>query len=204
VGTDAEFRDIMRPVYNVAPPDTAPPRDVKPEQYGIYTKPYWDAQDFLSEDGGNGYYQERSRFFGGTLSARAISEALRFARSLPGETNKTCEFKFFQTGGKVNSRPPAATAFVHRTSDWLFDVEVNWEATDPPKDRDANLKWQTDFYHAMGPHMTGQSFQNFPDPSLGEDWHAAYYGRNYQALRRVKTVTDRHGRFRFAQGIAPL
>jgi hypothetical protein len=204
VGTDAALRDLLRPVTTIAAWDASPPPGVRPAQYGIYTKPYWDGQDFLSESGGSGYYQERSRFFGGTLSARAITEAFRFARALPGETAKTCEFKFFQTGGKVNARTPRATAFVHRNSDWLFDVEVNWNAADPPKDREANLRWQTEFYLAMAPYMTGQSFQNFPDPSLGTAWQTAYYGGNYDALREVKTLTDRHARFRFAQGIPPL
>jgi FAD/FMN-containing dehydrogenase len=45
-------------------------------------------------------------------------------------------------------------------------------------------------------------FQNFADPDL-EHWAAAYYGRNYQRLTRVKATYDPANLFRFQQSLPP-
>ncbi|WP_425506671.1 BBE domain-containing protein [Streptomyces rectiverticillatus] len=57
-------------------------------------------------------------------------------------------------------------------------------------------------FHAVDPHSNGETYQNFIDPSL-RDWRHAYYAENYARLSSVKAEYDRHGAFRFPQGIDP-
>ncbi len=199
MGPRQALMDILGPIFKVAHPDPVRSEDKK---HGIREMGYWDAQtDFLSEAGGAALYQEKSRFYGGKLAETAIGTALAFARALPGNSKKPSEFKFFQTGGKMNKRAPTDTAFVHRSSDWLFDVEVNWDATDVWRDVEANLAWQAAFHEAMGDYMSDCCYQNFPDPTLGRNWAQAYYGENLDRLKAIKKDFDGSGLFTFEQGI---
>jgi FAD/FMN-containing dehydrogenase len=199
MGPRAALDDILAPIFKVARPDRVAPGDRK---RGIHEMPYWDAQtDFLSEAGGPALYQEKSRFYGGKLAETAIEQALGFARALPGNSRKPSEFKFFQTGGKMNKPAATDTAFVHRSSDWLFDVEVNWESGDVWREVEANLDWQAAFYEAMGQYMPDRCYQNFPDPTLGRNWAQAYYGENLDRLKAVKKAFDGGGLFEFDQSI---
>jgi Berberine and berberine like len=43
-------------------------------------------------------------------------------------------------------------------------------------------------------------YPNFPDPDL-TDWAPAYYGTNYDRLRRVKAAYDPRGFFHFHQSL---
>ena len=56
---------------------------------------------------------------------------LRFPSCAPGQAllNRPV-LVFFQTGAQVNAVAPAATAFVHRDSDWLIAIALNWGAHD--------------------------------------------------------------------------
>jgi hypothetical protein len=52
----------------------------------------------------------------------------------------------------------------------------------------------------MHPWGSGGVYPNFPDPDL-QDWAHAYYGTNYDRLRRVKAAYDPDGFFRFHQSL---
>ena len=199
-GPAAELAAILAPVYAIARPD---PKGKPDQPHGVHTMSYWKGQAFLEEEGPPAYYQERSRFFGGDMSDVAVKAAFAFARRLPAPLDG-CDFKLFQTGGNVNALRAEDTAFVHRSSDWLFDVEANWTDKTPQPEVDNVLAWQTAFHDAMGQFLPNQSYQNFADPSLGPtDWQAAYYGMNYPKLQAVKKDLDRDSLFQFAQGIQP-
>jgi FAD/FMN-containing dehydrogenase len=192
VGSPADLANILAPVYNVSPPTTSDIEELS----------YWSAQTgFLAEPGTPGYYQERSRFFIDPIAADAIATIFKFTRQWPG-TSAGAHFVLFQTGDQVNAMAPDATAFVHRSSDWLTTLNLGWGTTDDAATVHRNRAWQNEFFDAMRAFSLPESYQNFSDPSL-IDWQQAYYGSNLARLRQVKAEFDPHRVFHFHQGISP-
>jgi FAD/FMN-containing dehydrogenase len=103
-------------------------------------------------------------------------------------------------GGAINRVPPAATAFVHRSS--LFTAQ--YFVTLPPGASHAvvsrNQKWLDGLWNALRPDASGFAYQNYIDPAL-PDWQHAYYGRNLARLTKVKQAYDPENLFHFAQSI---
>jgi hypothetical protein len=194
-GTRQQVLNILKPAYAVA----------KPASEDIRELPYWAGQDFLEDTDGPARFQERSAFLVKPLDATARAIAFDFLRRWPGTgtgPSASADFRFFQTGGRMNAIPPNATAFVHRNTRWIQDIGLNWPADTPQGVLDANHAWQDAFYDAMRPFTNRQAYQNFIDPSL-QDWPQAYYGGNLQRLREIKRRVDPANVFRFAQSIPP-
>jgi FAD/FMN-containing dehydrogenase len=190
-GAEREARKFLASAYH-HPPATEQIREVD----------YWQAQAMLEEPGDEeACFQERSGFVRGELSDQAWAAALRWLRTWPG-TGEDAYLVFFQTGGQVNDPERFRdTAFVHRRSDWLLVVGLNWTLkTDPAVLRD-NREWQDRFYDDMR-LLAGidGAYQNFVDPSL-VDWRLQYYGEAYDKLVRVKIDVDPANVFRFPQAI---
>ena len=190
-GPRDEVRDILAPVFAIAPP----------LKQTIRTGPYWEGQKLLSEEGAPEHYRERSRFVEKPFGARALDEAFRHARRFPG-TSGSASLKLFQTGKAVNDLRPRATAFVHRSSQWLFSTSFTYEAEDGRRAVAAAHDWLDETYEAMLRYCGEGAFQNFPDPSL-RDWAAQYYGANLARLREIKAAVDPDDVFRFGQSIRP-
>jgi FAD/FMN-containing dehydrogenase len=191
-GSRDELLAILAPAFRLALPN-----DVKIED----RIDYWDAQDFLHEDGFPTYYQERSAYVHDQFDPKALAEGFAWLRRAPN-TGGTCDLRFFQTGGVINDTPAHATAFVHRDNHWLMVVGLYWDAqtnNDKPL-LDRAHDWQNGFYAAMLPATDRRSYQNFPDPSL-DDWRKAYYGENYDDLSRIKKTVDPDRIFNFAQAV---
>ncbi|MGH7814540.1 MAG: FAD-binding oxidoreductase [Candidatus Binataceae bacterium] len=192
VGTPGDLADILAPAYQAS----------EPAQETIQQMSYWDAQDnFLAEPGLPARYQERSGFFTGPPDSAAIDAAFSWARNWPG-TSASANFVLFQTGEQVNAKAPDATAFVHRNSDWLMTIALDWGPADSPATVQRNLEWQANFYQAMRKFTTG-AYQNFPDPSLST-WQQDYYGANLPMLEAIKAEVDPDRVFTFPQGIRPV
>ena len=86
---------------------------------------YWDAQEFLSEEGYPEYSHERSRFVPESLSPAAIATILDELRAWPG-TSVAATWKFFLMGGAIDRLSPAETAFVHRGNAMISSIELEW------------------------------------------------------------------------------
>lgn len=188
-GSKAELLEMLQPIYAIA----------APSKNRVIETNYWNAQDFLSEEGEPAYYQERSRFFDEFVSHDAVATAFARLRRWPA-TVQSATFKLFQTGGKVNAVSPAETAFVHRNSHWLSSIAITWDKSTTSDTLQSNLDWQAAFYEAIIPLAKGGAYQNFIDPSL-EDWRAAYYGGNLSRLETIKKHVDPTHVFNFPEAI---
>jgi hypothetical protein len=191
-GSRAQLLEILAPALSMALP-----HEMKIEA----EIDYWDAQDFLHEDPMPTWYQERSGYIPDQFPVNFLAQGFDRLRRAPN-TGGTCDLRFFQTGGQINIIPAEATAFVHRSNHWLMVIGLYWNAA---TNRNESLlrsahDWQNQFYQAMLPATDKMSYQNFPDPSL-TDWRAAYYGRNYDRLHKIKTAVDPGKVFNFAQAI---
>jgi berberine-like enzyme len=191
-GTPDQVRALLRPADAIA----------KPASEQIKVMQYWPAQiEFLEELGSPGFYQERSRFFKGALSEAAIAAAFDWAGRWPGTTQGS-HMVLFQTGRQVNALPPAATAFVHRDSDWLMTINLSWGSDTSDELLKQNRDWLNGFYGAMIAFATPGSYQNFPDPSI-TNYLESYYGSNLPKLQRVKAEVDPTCVFKYPQAIPP-
>jgi hypothetical protein len=104
-------------------------------------------------------------------------------------------------GGKANTVPRDATAFVHR--DTIFSAAfLASNATGPvPAEAVASAEHFADTgFNVIDPYSNGETYLNFYDPRLA-DWEAGYYGENYPKLKRVKHAYDPYNRFNFAQSV---
>ena len=163
------------------------------EEKAIPELPYWEAQEFFDIESSPNRYQETS-LFAGELSDALIEEAFSLLRTFPG-AGAQARLTFFLMGGRVNKIKPDATAFVHRSSQWLINTIVEWPGCDSQEHVDDTLKWQRQVQNTLsGMLSTSSCYQNFPDPEL--DNHAeAYWGTNLSRLSKVKAAFDPRSAF---------
>jgi FAD/FMN-containing dehydrogenase len=189
-GSARTLDEILAPVYAIA----------KPQQAMVWgDAPYWAAQKLLEEDDPPLFFQERSVFVAKGEAEKAAAANFHRLLEWPG-TSVSADLRFFQTGGRVNETAAKATAFVHRNSEWIMDVGLNWGGSDPYALVAQNRAWQDRFYDAVRPYSTGGAYQNFIDPSLA-DWRNAYYRDNLDRLERIKKQVDPGRLFDFPQAI---
>jgi hypothetical protein len=123
---------------------------------------------------------------------------LRPAATHPKSPDLT--FAFIESfGGRIRDRRPEDTAFFWRESLFSFTFIAIYELGDPDMARKME-EWATGFRNAMTPHFSGGVYVNYLQDDL-PDWRHAYYGKNYDRLRRVKETYDPDRLFRFPQDL---
>jgi hypothetical protein len=148
---------------------------------------------------------QRSDFVNRPMSAKGRQTIMDWVAKWPGGVGGHeggVQLEAFGPASKVNAVHPSKTAFVHRDS--LFHmVYLNfWGPNDPPSVARANVQWVDEFYAAMRPFVSGYAYQNYIDRRL-TTWRHAYYGQNYERLRKVKRAYDPEWLLKFPQGIEP-
>src|SRR5262249_20611145 len=178
VGTPAELRTLLDPLYRIAAPGQENGRAL----------PYWDGQDFLSEEGTPEYTHERSRYVFRPVGVEASRVILDLLRSWPG-TTASAIWKFFLAGGAITAVPPDATAFVHRKAQMISSIELDWTPADSVGTIARNEQWLAGVHEAMLPLTSDECYQNFIDEAQTDYLHA-YYGANLERLVQVKRRHD--------------
>ncbi|MEP7022570.1 MAG: FAD-binding oxidoreductase [Actinomycetota bacterium] len=129
----------------------------------------------------------RSEFFARPLPAAAIAALLDELTT--GPPNGRRDLNFTVMGGAYNWLAPNATAFAHRSEQFLLE-HVG----------DSSTPWVDRSWTIAHPHGSGRVYPNFPDPQL-DNWAAAYHGGNLARLVAAKHTYDPDRLFRFPQAI---
>jgi FAD/FMN-containing dehydrogenase len=198
-GSAEELRAILAPLLAIGTAaerarNSAAIREVTPGQANVLLRATTPVDRFA---GKSAFLTSRT-----LLTSRQVSAAAERLLDWPGSGNEDgAGFAMFALGGEINQVPPEATAFVHRSGLFIFAAETCWADHDHPDVAAANLRWLDEFYDDIfGDTPPGQSYQNFPDPTL-KDWRRAYYGANYDRLVRVKRKYDPTSFFSYPQAI---
>lgn len=107
-------------------------------------------------------------------------------------------YEFIGLGGNVSRISPQETAFIHRKSLYLIEIESVWFSD---LDKDKNINWTNSVKHILEPIDMG-TYRGFTDFDLNH-WQNQYYGVNYPRLQKIKRKYDPYNIFSFPQSIQP-
>jgi hypothetical protein len=145
--------------------------------------------------------QARSDYFTGTLPAQAIESLIDSINSRQSTALLNGGgIGIDAYGGAINRVASTDTAFVHRDALFSIQYTASWNAGDSPAIVSANKSWLSTTWQGMRPYASGEAYQNYIDPDLG-NWQQAYYGANLPRLQQVKATYDPGNLFHFAQSI---
>ena len=190
-GNARELREILAPAFAIA----------KPEVADLYEMDYWRARDYLLTDDPVGMYQIKNNYVRTTLSEEALETMLTWMTRWPGGSLRQDNMGIlFAIGGAVKDVPRDKTAYVHRDSNFIMEMEASWSPIDKDDVVRAQRQWLADYYADMQRFLQPESYVNFPDRDL-KNWAQAYYGCNLKRLSDVKRRVDPTNLFKFAQSI---
>ncbi len=162
---------------------------------------YWAARDYLVTDDPIGLYDIRSSYVKGQLGGEGLKRMIEWMERWPGGSLRQDNMGIlFAAGGKVKEVGTKATAYVHRQSDFIVEMEASWSPLDTPEVVRAQQRWLTDYFRDMQDFVQKESYVNFPSRDL-PNWLNAYYGENVGDLQKVKLQYDPDNIFKFPQSI---
>ncbi|HEY2091078.1 MAG TPA: FAD-dependent oxidoreductase [Thermoanaerobaculia bacterium] len=190
-GKEKELREILAPVLSMQPTSVVE----------IYEMDYWRARDYLLTDDPIGMYKIKNRYVEKTLTDDALDKMLDHMAEWPGGSLRQDNMGIlFAIGGMVKNVERDKTAYVHRNSNYIFEMETSWAPIDDEKVVAAQLDWLAKYFDEMQGFLQPESYVNFPDRDL-EHWEYSYYGCNLNRLSGIKHKYDQDGVFKFAQSI---
>jgi FAD/FMN-containing dehydrogenase len=137
----------------------------------------------------------KSDYLTSAMSEQGVMTLLNGLQKAPGEIAVLLD----GYGGAINKIAPDDTAFVHRgTTKYLIQYFMQWESAGATE---ANIAMMRALYAEMRPYVSGQSYVNYCDLDLGEDYAKAYWGDNLPRLMKIKAAFDPKNIFRHAQSV---
>jgi hypothetical protein len=192
-GKEKQLREILADTFRIQQPD--------PASIDIYEMAYWRARDYLLTDDPVGMYDLKSSYVETSLDGAALETMLYWMTQWPGGSLRQDNMGIlFAIGGKVKDRKRDETAYVHRNSNYIFEMERAWAPIDKDAVVRAQAEWLNKYYDAMQKHVQPESYVNFPSREL-TNWAQKYYGSNLERLSEIKSKYDRYDSFRFLQSI---
>lgn len=187
-GDKTQLQSILKPLYKIAAPYFE----------SIQELPYWDAQEFLSEDGNPEYAHERSRFCFRKISKEGREVIFKNLRNWPG-TSVDAMWKFFLMGGKIREISNEATAFSFRNAIFLTSIDLEWLAPDNGV-LEENLQWLDKFHDEMEKFTSANAYVNFID-NRQKNHLESYFGDKVEKLKAIKRQLDPDNIFSNPQSI---
>lgn len=187
-GGEAQLRALLAPLYSVAAPTLEIMKHL----------PYWDAQEFLSEDGNPEYAHERSRFCFGKISPDGRDAIFRNLKNWPG-TSVDAMWKYFLMGGKIKEVDIDGTSFPFREATMISSIDIEWLPADN-EGLQENFEWLDAFHDEMEKYTSPFCYVNFTDRRQKNHLHA-YYSDRLDRLKAVKRQLDPDNVFSNPQSI---
>ncbi len=190
-GPESELLEILAPLFKI---QGTLSKD-------IYEVDYWRARDYLLTDDPVGMYQIKNSYVQESLSEDALENMLKWMTRWPGGSLRQDNMGIlFAIGGQVKKVGRSDTAYVHRNSNYIYEMEASWSPIDKPLLVAKQRAWLAAYFADMQRYVQHESYVNFPDREL-PDWQHRYYGCNLSRLSRVKEKYDPNHVFKFAQSI---
>ncbi|KAB1188014.1 MULTISPECIES: FAD-binding oxidoreductase [Haloferax] len=157
---------------------------------------YTALQTLLDEDYPDGLRYYWKAVYVEELTDDIVDLVVRYGADSPSHLSTV---DVWHLGGAIGDVEPDATAFWHRTNDYMLTFEANWE--DPAVD-DENVAWVRNGIEELREMLvTTGGYGNFP--GFGEDPSQTLFGDNYNRLVDVKTVYDPENLFKLNTNIEP-
>lgn len=125
-----------------------------------------------------------------------IDALVDFSRRGP---HPQCDMMIGHLGGRSSSVPVTATAYPHRSAQFVVNVHARWESE---TDDEACTAWARSFFAQTDRFAIGGSYVNFLTPDESNRVPLAY-GPNYPRLARLKRRYDPDNVFKRNQNIVP-
>jgi FAD/FMN-containing dehydrogenase len=193
-GSEAEARELLGPVLSVGDPQVT-------VQTGRWGDTYAGFQVPTEDEPAN--WKFFSQFTSEPFPSEAISLIRTFMENAPSADSNFFT-QAFGTGAQT-SEPPGGSAFPHRDALFYSEPGAGWGTRGEPDSGDATTPiaqaWIAEFSQALRPYVNG-AYVNVPNIGMAE-WETAYWGANFDRLRRIKAKYDPHNVFQYEQSIPP-
>lgn len=148
----------------------------------------------------NGLLRERTRIFDRPVVGPPLTDALAMFDT-DRRAGETRTLSFSATGGRANEISRDATAYWHRSAQFMTGFGALTQRPSVPAEEEAAMvAWVDRGFNLLDPVSAGESYINFPDTRL-TNWQQAYYGGNYPRLLRTKRQYDPGNLFHHAQSV---
>ena len=193
-GTEAEVKELLAETLSVGNPTVT-------VQVGSWGEIYAGFQVPTELEPAN--WKFFSQFTSKPLPKKAISIIRAFMEDAPTDDSNFFT-QAFGTGAQTNE-PVGGSAFPHRNALFYSEPGVGWGTRGEPDSGDALTStaqaWIAEFSQALRPYVDG-AYVNVPNIGTAE-WENAYWGANFDRLRKIKAKYDPHNVFQYEQSIPP-
>jgi hypothetical protein len=192
-GSTARAKEMLAPILSVGKPDVS-------VQVGNWGHVYTGFQIPTKDEPAN--WKFFSQFTTEPFPNKAISLIASFMRDAPSDDSNFFTQAF---GGAVKRSPRGGAAFPHRHALFYSEPGAGWGTRGKPHSGDAITPkaqaWIAEFSQALRPYVNG-AYVNVPNIGMA-NWETAYWGANFDRLRKIKAKYDPHNIFQYDQSIPP-
>ncbi|MBY8871356.1 FAD-binding oxidoreductase [Micromonospora sp. PLK6-60] len=193
-GSEAEARALLEPILSIGNPEVT-------AQTGGWGDIYAGFQIPTAAEPAN--WKFFSQFTNDPFPTKAISVIRAFMADAPTDDSNFFT-QAFGTGAQTRE-PVGGSAFPHRRALFYSEPGAGWGTRGVPNSGDAITPiaqaWIAEFSQALRPYVHG-AYVNVPNIGMAE-WETAYWGANFDRLRRIKARYDPHNVFQYEQSVPP-
>ncbi|TCB99544.1 FAD-binding protein [Micromonospora zingiberis] len=193
-GSEAATRKLLAPILSIGSPEIT-------VQTGGWGEIYAGFQIPTEDEPAN--WKFFSQFTRKPFPRKAISLIRTFMADAPTEDSNFFA-QAFGTGAQAQE-PPGGSAFPHRDVLFYSEPGAGWGTRGVPDSGDpltpVAQAWIAEFSQALRPYVHG-AYVNVPNIGM-QEWETAYWGANFDRLRKIKAKYDPRNVFQYEQSIPP-